>query len=350
MTNYITKTIKNGVEANIPVTSVNWQYGDVTIQTGGSYTAWNWIDITNDEIWLDGTYEWTDYSAMQWPAPSGFHVPSKDEWVALWGILTTTFSMAQNNTTIETYLKMPMAGYRLYRNSNVSTVGTIGQYWSSTPYSADRACMFYFSSPYSWPQYENYRSYGYSVRCFKNSPVIPTSSWTTLYDWSSVASWAWVFYNTTDGLISVSGDWQTWYTIMDKNLWATTVFNQWDTVNDANSGYFYQWWNNYWFAHSWTVTTSSTQVDASNYWPWNYYSSSTFIARSEKTYDWSSVQNDDLWGGVTWQTVSWNLVVWDKLYKIVISTTAPASWTASNIITISTGSTKWLYVWTTKIA
>lgn len=30
-TNYITKTIKNGVEANIPVTSVNWQYGDVTI-------------------------------------------------------------------------------------------------------------------------------------------------------------------------------------------------------------------------------------------------------------------------------------------------------------------------------
>lgn len=337
MTNYITKTIKNGVEANIPVTSVNWQYGDVTIQTGGNYTAGNWIDITNDEIWLDGTYEWKDYSAMQWPAPSGFHVPSTEELVALCWILTTTFSMAKNNTTMGTYLKMPMAWRRNYTTANVDNEGSYGYYWSYTPKDTSKAfyLSFFSSNINSSSNYD--RAGGLSVRCFKNSPTVPTSSWTTLYDGSSVATGAWVFHNTTLWLISVSGDGITWYTIMDKNLWATTVFNQWDTLTDANCGNFYQWGNNYWFAHSWTLTTSTTQVDASTYWPWNYYSSSTFITRSSTPYDRSSVQNDNLWGATTWiQTVSWNLILWDNLYKIVTSTTAPASWTASNIITFVT--------------
>ena len=125
---------------------------------------------------------------------------------------------------------------------------------------------------------------------------MPTSSWTILYQ----GSWnAWVFYNSTDWLISVSGDGTTWYTIQDKNLGATTVYNQWDTLTDANCGYYYQWGNNYGFPHSWSVTTSSTKVDASNYWPWNYYSSNTFITVSASPYDWSSVQNDNLWGDTT---------------------------------------------------
>lgn len=334
MTNYITKTIKNGVEANIPVTSVNWQYGDVTIQTGGNYTAGNWIDITNDEIWLDGTYEKIDYSAMRWPAPSGYHVPTKGEWTTLCEILTTTFSMTAGAATMGTYLKMPIAGYRDYYSSNVDRVGVRGLYWCSTPYNTSDAYYLLFYSSYTYPNSHYYRSYGLSIRCFKNSPTIPTSSWITLYDGSSVASGAWIFYNSTDGLISVSWDGITWYTIMDKNLGATTVYNQWDTLTDANCGYYYQRGNNYWFPHSWTVTTSNTKVDASSYWPWNYYSSNTFITRNS---DWSSVQNDNLWWWETWiQTISWNLVLWDKLYKIVTSTTAPASWTASNIITIVT--------------
>ena len=247
-------------------------------------------------IWdkeIKNLYAWyTSISDMQWPAPDGFHVPLYTEWVALCWVLTTTFSLAQNATTMGTYLKMPMAGYRSY-NSNI--IVSDGYYWSSSSYSAP-ICLKFTSSSIS-SQYNYIYSDGCSIRCFKNKPEIPTSSWTTLYDWSSVASWAWVFYNATDGLISVSGDWVTWYTIQDKNLWATTVYNQWDTVNDANSWYFYQWGNNYWFAHSWTVTTSSTKVDASNYWPWNYYSSSTFITWSG---NWSSVQNNNLWWWVDW--------------------------------------------------
>lgn len=240
-----------------------------------------------------------DYTKMQGPSPDWYHVPSKDEWVALCGILTTTFSMAVNATTAGTYLKMPLAGYRLRSSSKVNSNNVYGYYWSFTPYITDNAYILFLGSTSLNPNTYSGRAYGCSIRCFKNSPVIPTSSWTTLYDGSSVAAGAWVFYNATDGLISVSWDWKTWYTIMDKNLWATTVYNQWDTVSDANCGYFYQRGNNYWFAHSWTVTTSSTQVDASNYWPWNYYSSSTFIKRSRSPYDWSSVQNDNLWWWIT---------------------------------------------------
>ena len=242
-------------------------------------------------MWVYIPYTSYDYTQMQWPAPSDYHVPLKDEWVALCGILTNTFWLAGNATTMGTYLKMPMAWYRVYGNANVNSEGSEGRYWSSSPFSGYYAYFLRFTSGI-YPQNSDSQGYGFSVRCFKNTPVVPTSSWTTLYQ----GSWnAWVFWNSTDWLISVSWDGVTWYTIQDKNLWATTVYNQWDTLTDANCGYFYQWGNNYWFPHSWSVTTSSTRVDASNYWPWNYYSSSTFITRNY----WSSVQNDNLWGATT---------------------------------------------------
>jgi hypothetical protein len=105
---------------------------------------------------------------------------------------------------------------------------------------------------------------------------------------------AWIYHNPDLWLISLSSDWNIWITIADKNLWATQVYNDGDTLSQDNCGYYYQWWNNYWFPFTWSVTTSSTQVDVSTYWPWNYYSSSTFI-----TYNWA------------WDTTdNWNLRWW----------------------------------------
>lgn len=216
--------------------------------------------------------------ATQWPSPDGFHVPLSSEWSALCGILISTFWLANNATTMGTYLKMPLSWMR-GTNSSVSLVGSEGYYWASNVNGSNYANRIYFYSWRIYPQNSGSVAYWHSIRCFKNSPTIPTSSWTTLYQ----GSWsAWIFWNSTDGLISVSGDGTTWYTIQDKNLWATTVFNQWNTVNDANSWYFFQWWNNYWFPHSWTVTTSSTKVDVTWYWPWNYYSSSTWITTNPR--------------------------------------------------------------------
>lgn len=251
-------------------------------------------------------YIWEPISDMQWPAPSGFHVPSSAEWVALCWILTTTFSMARNATTMGTYLKMPVAWLRSYNVGDANNVGSYGYYWSSSPYTNDNSRGLFFSSYTIRASDSIIISIAAFIRCFKDSSVIPTSSWTKLYDWSSVATGAWVFHNAADWLISISGDWQTWYTIQDKNLWATTVFNQWDTLTDANCGNVFQRWNNYafpWTLSSDSITTSSTQVDASTYWPWNYYSSSTYITRLSSPHNWSSVQNDNLWWWVTqWTT------------------------------------------------
>lgn len=262
-------------------------------------------------------YGWKIIKDIQWPAPYGFHVPSNDEWAALCSTLATTFSMARLAETMGIYLKIPMAWERSYSNANVSNVGSYGYYWSFTPRNNFLAYALRISPSNIEPTYNGGRASGESLRCFKDSPTIPTSSWTTLYDGSSVATGAWVFYNATDGLISVSWDWQTWYTIMDKNLWATTVYNYWDTLTDANCGYFYQWGNNYWFPHSWTVTTSSTQVDASNYWPWNYYSSNIFITYAWR---WDTTDNRNLWWWVTkWQHLAevikvykWNTLIREK--------------------------------------
>ena len=284
---------------NITISAPTYTAGDnITIDQNNeisavdtTYDAWSWITI------------WAAHSDMQWPAPDGFHVPSRNEWIALFETLITTFSMARDATTIGTYLKMPLAGDRISSSSNVGGQGTSGRYRSSTPYSTNKA---YFVEAYSSTiqrQSMAARTFGLSVRCFKNTPVAPDNDWTMLYDGSSIATWAGVYYNSTLWLISVSWDWQNWLTIADKNLWATTVYNNSDTLSEANCGYYYQRWNNYWFPFTWSVTTSSTQVDASNYWPWNYYNSSTFITVN----NWSSVQNDNLW----WWVSQWTWVWWD---------------------------------------
>lgn len=118
-----------------------------------------------------------------------------------------------------------------------------------------------------------------------------------------ILSWwldAWVYHNAQLWLISISYDMETWMTIADKNLWATQVYNPWDVLSQDNCWYFYQWWNNYWFPFTWPTSTSSTKVNASWYWPWNYYSSSTFIIWDSYTDTWMTSSNTNLWWNDTW--------------------------------------------------
>lgn len=88
---------------------------------------------------------------------------------------------------------------------------------------------------------------------------------------------AWIYWNETDWLITLA-DW-TWnqITIADKNLWATAVWWYWK---------FFQWWNNSDAVISWS--TSWTAVDASTYWPSNYYNSNTFITANPWDNSWNS--------------------------------------------------------------
>ena len=248
------------------------------------YTAWTNIDITNDVI-----SAWNKMYNTQWPAPTWYHIPTKDEWVALIAAMTTLWIDTSNWNCLKTYMKMPFAGRRS-QSGNIGAQGDGSFYWSSTAKNY-RAYNLLSDSERLDSENGTGRVVGYSVRAFKNTPVTPDSNWTTLYAWT----WdAWIFHNTIDWLISISSDWTIWITIQDKNLWATVVYNDGDTLAETNCWYYYQRWNNNGFAWTWTLTTSSTQVDASWYWPWNRYSSSTFITVSASPWDWSSVQNDNL--------------------------------------------------------
>lgn len=125
---------------------------------------------------------------------------------------------------------------------------------------------------------------------------------------------AWIYHSPSLWLISLSSDWTNWITIADKNLGATTVWNSGDTLSEANCWKYFQWWNNYWFPFTWAVTTSSTQVDASTYWPWNYYSSSTFIIWTWGWYwaNWDNPENNNLWWWVDWTVyaMQWPCPTW----------------------------------------
>lgn len=102
---------------------------------------------------------------------------------------------------------------------------------------------------------------------------------------------AWIYHNSDLWLISLSSDWNTWLTIADKNLGATST----DVSSSASYWNYYQRWNCYGFPNTWDVTVSYSTVNASTYWPTNPYSSSTFILSE----NWESSNNNDLWGDNT---------------------------------------------------
>lgn len=230
--------------------------------------------------------------ATQWPCPRGFHVPLYSEWSNVCSVLTSSLWLANRGVTIMTYLKMPYWWMRYRGDSGVLVQWQNWLYWSSSRYNDANAYIIYFNSSDLYPTYNNQRANWYLVRPFKNIPVQPDSSRTVLKQWTWDAG---VYHNSTLWLISISGDGTTWITIADKNLWATQVYNVNDTLNEAKCGKYYQRWNNYGFPYSWSVTTSSTKVDASTYWPWNYYSSSTFITVSSSPYRWDTTDNANLW-------------------------------------------------------
>ena len=258
-----------------------------------------WIYIWDSEIKKIYIWEWSwdDYSAMQWPCNTGFHVPMPSERQAVLDDLTALWytTDAQKWIILSYYLKIPVAWGRDY----TGTVSHDNNWYYRCCKSTNSNRVYRFGSTTGFFNY--YKWYWYSIRPFKDIPVIPDSSWTVEYQWTWNAG---IFSNATLWLVSISGDWANWITIADKNVWATTVYSYLNSLSEANCGKYFQRGNNNWFAWDWSVTTSSSTVDASSYWPWNYYNSSTFITQQS----WDSSNNNDLWWGVTWITKKWNVI------------------------------------------
>lgn len=247
-------------------------------------------DIAISKIYV---WEWgaDDYSAMRWPCPEWYHVPTNTEWTGVRTIMVWLGLSTGNNWA--TNLHLPLARHIKQADWTIDSTDTKGYYFASTPATWTGMYRLYMTTSSVSATGTGGRASGYSIRAFKDTFETPNSNWTVITGtlWS-----AWIFRNQVAWLISITSDWSTGYTIMDKNLWATTVYNYWDTLSQANCWYFFQRWNNYWFPRTWPTTTSSTAIDTEWYWPWNYYSSSTFITIS---WDWSNPSNNDLRWWVT---------------------------------------------------
>ena len=260
------------------------------------------------------------HSDMQGPCPTGFHVPTNTEWQNVYTIWTTLWWSSSGAVALGAALKLPFAGCRQGSSGSVVQSDFSWNFWSCTYRNDDKSYYLYIDSEWMiTPQsYSYWASYGYSIRPFRDSPVTPTANWAKLYGTSIAAGW--IFWDSLSWLISLSGDWTTWITMMDKNLWATTVRNSWDTLSEANCGKFYQRWNNYWFPRTWTLSDiTTTRVNASTYWPGNYYSSSTFIKRASSPYRWDSSNNQNLRWWVSqgaWRDplTHWEIGTWHMEY------------------------------------
>ena len=104
---------------------------------------------------------------------SPWHLPTKEdyqelydntdsEWVADYNGTGVAGRKFMKKTDHSVYVFFPASGY--YYGTSLDYRGTNGLYWSSSFYSATYAYLLYFTSSSVYPQYYNYRRYGFTVR------------------------------------------------------------------------------------------------------------------------------------------------------------------------------------------
>ncbi len=136
-----------------------------------------------------GLYQWdemmqyTTQQGTQGICPSGWHIPTDDEWITLTNFLggvliaggkmketgTTHWSSPNTGATNESGFTALPGGYRSYASGSFYTLGLYGFFWSSSEHSDSYA----MSRRLRHNSADVYRFYyntgnGYSVRCLKN--------------------------------------------------------------------------------------------------------------------------------------------------------------------------------------
>ena len=302
---------------NWPITNfMKWGQG-YWIKNEYHKDVWWWSgDSKSNDWWLN----LNNPEDRKWPCDTWYHVPSMWEWNQLLKYWAEENEIKFNDgyrlTLLEWYkfqkdFKIPFAGYRDGDNAKVNFVGDEADLWSSSPADYVMASRFHLSPNEVSTRYSNSPTDGFSVRCFKDSPLSFSSGVTVkvvngkdvLYRWEMVPGskisdnvdvmailnqdkikngYAFLWWYDEDGEeidlgtvptknTKIIAKWRgyihekevdeinilticDWYdsskciTMKDRNEWATIAGIECSEINSGACGYHFQWWNNHWFA------------------------------------------------------------------------------------------------------
>jgi uncharacterized protein (TIGR02145 family) len=132
-------------------------HGNFILATASPY---DWRSPQNTNLWQG-------VSGVNNPCPAGYRLPTGAEWDA------ERLSWSTNDAAgaFSSPLKLPVAGSRYYYDGSfLGTVGSSGNYWSSTiNYTGITSNILYFHSSYTNASVGgNSRATGCSVRCIKD--------------------------------------------------------------------------------------------------------------------------------------------------------------------------------------
>jgi uncharacterized protein (TIGR02145 family) len=104
---------------------------------------------------------WQGVNGVNNPCPAGYRLPTDTE------LNNEQLSWSTNNAAgaFASPLKLPVAGYRNYSSGSLSSVGSLGSYWSSAV-NGTLSRYLYFFSGFANMSSTN-RAFGFSVRCIK---------------------------------------------------------------------------------------------------------------------------------------------------------------------------------------
>ena len=279
---------------------------------------WNNLVFWKDAEWWDGSFAWNgkaeSWSAYIW-ARNGVLIWTYDAitWVNL--VVSWAVKLGWDSSTGWTAWEIKVVWWCFYAY-DWEYWHLINQSWTwwCEWFEAAQSCLFWNVQLQAWDRVSAYNAI-ISTEC--KAEVVVCKNWELVRaDDETDKSYKYSYCFLWEGDVKPEVVWGVVFeeiticnpsnsseciTIMDRNLCATAN----DITNPDSYWCYYQWWNNYWFPSNWTITTSSSQVNASWYGPWNYYNSGTFIIRTTGPYSWDSTNNRNLWWW-TWDTLSSN--------------------------------------------
>jgi len=128
-----------------PANSFDWAK---TADSDGSLRQANWSK--------------TDGSSV---CPVGYRVPTIVELRAETLDATGSTKVTNRDTAFSSFLKLPIAGFRVYSGS-MSGVGSWGEVWASSVDGSKSHGVYFYSVGADW--HSDYRAFGHSVRCLRD--------------------------------------------------------------------------------------------------------------------------------------------------------------------------------------